>query len=267
MKRLLYFVGFIPSSFLLYNGFLNYFPHFFFHILLGFSIISALTPIAILKYLEDMRRRAIDEMLPQLLDDLGEGYSIGLTLFQALEESSKREYGPLTKELKKLVIQLSWGSKFEDSFLDFSKRIGTDLVRKTSVLILEALRLGGDLKVIFSEVAKFARRILELNRERESQFRPYLLIIYVSVFIFVIVAIILYQSFFASALTGETEARFLRIPLNPENFKNLFLDMAIMEAIFGGLTIGKMGEGSYAAGLKHSLLLLIGVVLAFLFFF
>ncbi|MEM4312168.1 MAG: type II secretion system F family protein [Nitrososphaerales archaeon] len=259
--------GAIAALTLGYYGFVNYFPSYSFHIFLGFSLIVALAPLAVVKYLEDLRKRAIDEMLPQFLDDLGEAYSIGLTLFQAIEESSKRDYGPLTKELKKLVIQLSWGSEFEKSFLSFSKRIGTELVRKTSALLLEALRLGGDLKVTFSELAKFVRRLLELNRERESQFRPYLLIIYVSVLIFVVVAIILYQSFFAPILGEQTEARFLRVPIKPENFKSLFLDMAIMEAIFGGLTIGKLGEGSYAAGLKHAVILLVAVTLAFIAFF
>jgi flagellar protein FlaJ len=38
--------------------------------------------------------------------------------------------------------------------------------------------------------------------------------------------------------------------------RRLFSHMSIIQALFGGLVAGKMGEGTVSAGLKHSVILL-----------
>jgi flagellar protein FlaJ len=265
-KVVIYTLGGLLAAFLAYYGFINYFPTHIFHSFIAFALIAAIGPPALIQHLEESRRKAIDESLPLLLDDIGQGQEIGLTLLQTLEEVSKRDYGPLTEEVRRLAAKLSWGVNFEKAFIAFSERIGTELVSKISVLILEAIALGGDLKTTFNETAKFVRRILELRRERENEMRPYFMVIYVTVLIFVVVMIILYQSFFAPIAEQRPETRFLRLPLTAEEYKTVLFDMGVIQAIFGGITAGKLSEGRFVAGLKHSVLLLIIVSTAFTVF-
>jgi flagellar protein FlaJ len=40
--------------------------------------------------------------------------------------------------------------------------------------------------------------------------------------------------------------------------------MAIIEAVFGGLAAGKIGAGSYVAGIKHIIVMIVIVVIAFM---
>jgi flagellar protein FlaJ len=44
---------------------------------------------------------------------------------------------------------------------------------------------------------------------------------------------------------------------SPDLLERTFLHMTMIQAFFGGLVAGKMGEGSVYAGLKHSLVMMI----------
>jgi len=53
--------------------------------------------------------------------------------------------------------------------------------------------------------------------------------------------------------------------LSPEETRRLFFHMSFLQALFGGLVAGKMGEGTVSAGLKHSVILLVAGYLSLKF--
>ena len=75
-----------------------------------FAILAIITPTAALSYIDYRWRKAIDEHLPDLFRSIVQAQETGMTLPKAIEEATKRDYGPLTPELKKMVVQMSWGS-------------------------------------------------------------------------------------------------------------------------------------------------------------
>lgn len=240
---------------------IKFFSNYVSHTYIAFAITVSLAAPSILIHLEFRRKRLIDNALPRLLEDMAESQEAGMTLLQALEESSRREYGPLSEELRKLTAKLSWGIEFEDAFKAFSESIGTELSLRTTTLILEAIRLGGDLKTTFNSTAQFVRQMIELRDERESQLRPFMMVIYVSTIVFVIIMMILYQSFFLPMAMEPT--RFLRLAMSLEGYKSLLFDLSIVEALFGGLTAGKLSQGQVLNGLKHSVILIVIVSVIF----
>jgi flagellar protein FlaJ len=177
-----------------------------------------------------------------------------MTLPQALEEAAKRDYGPLTKELRKMIIQISWGMSFEEALLAFRKRVNTVLVQRTVPMIIEASRSGGHIENVFDPMGKFIQTTLLLEKERRTQTRPYIAIIYVAFFVFLFTIVILFNSFFVSIEQLPTLGTSL---MAPQEVNRMFFQMTVIQAFFGGLIAGKMGEGKISAGLKHSLLLMI----------
>jgi flagellar protein FlaJ len=177
-----------------------------------------------------------------------------MTLPQALEEASKRNYGPLTPELRKMTAQISWGLTFEDALLTFGKRVNTMLVQRTMPLIIEASRSGGHVEKVFGPLGKFIQTTLLLDKERRNQTRPYIAIIYVAFFVFLFTVILLFKSFFASIeglpILGPAV-------MSPGEMQRIFFHMTSVQAFFGGLVAGKMGEGTINAGLKHSLIMML----------
>jgi len=218
------------------------------------AVVITVFPPAVLDYVDYLWKRSIDKHLPDLFRSIVQAQKTGMTLPQALEEASKRRYGPLTKELKKMVAQMSWGVPFEKALQSLGERVDTALVRRTIPLILEASRSGGRVERIFDPMEKFVQTTLTFDQERKTQTRPYVAIIYVAFFVFLFTIVMLFKSFFVR-MTEMSTAQFAAI-MTPEEARRVFFHMSSIQAFFGGLMAGKMGEGTVGAGLKHSVILL-----------
>lgn len=219
-----------------------------------FAVIAAVSPPAILNYVDYKWRRAIDEHLPDLFRSIVQAQETGMTLPRALEEASKRKYGPLTGELRKMTTQISWGMAFEDALNALGRRVNTVLVQRTVPLIIEASRSGGHVEKVFDPMGKFIQTTLLLDKERRNRTRPYIAIIYVAFFVFLFTIVLLFKSFFVSIeglpMLGTTV-------MSPDEIRRIFFHMTSIQAFFGGLVAGKMGEGTVNAGLKHCLVMMI----------
>src|SRR3990172_2893873 len=219
-----------------------------------FSLLAIISPIALLNYIDYRWRKAVDEHLPDLFRSIVQAQEIGMTLPKALEDAAKRDYGPLTPELKKMTVQISWGASFEEALLAFGRRVGTVLTQRTVPMIIEASRSGGRVEKVFDPMGKFINTTILLEKERKTQTRPYIAIIYVALFVFLFTIVLLFKTFFSSVegvpLLGTSSS-------SPVDLERTFLHMTFVQGFFGGLVAGKMGEGAMSAGLKHSLLMMI----------
>jgi flagellar protein FlaJ len=222
--------------------------------LVFFAVVVAVFPSAVLSYIDFKWRKAIDERLPDLFRTIVQAQETGMTLPQALEEAAKRNYGPLTAELKKMTAQISWGMSFEEALLNMGKRVNTVLVQRTVPMIIEASRSGGRVERIFDPMGKFIQTTLLLDKERQTQTRPYIAIIYVAFFVFLFTILLIFRSFFVSIeglpILGTGV-------MSPAEMQRIFFHMTSIQAFFGGLVAGKMGDGTVSAGLKHSLILML----------
>jgi flagellar protein FlaJ len=220
---------------------------------LFFAAAITVFPAAVLDYAEYRWKKSVDERLPDLFRSVVQAQQTGMTLPQALEEASKRDYGFLTAELKKMVNQMSWGLSFEEALQEFEKRVDTPLMQRTVPLIIEASRSGGRVEKVLAPMGNFVQTTLTMEKERKAQTRPYIAIIYVAFFVFVFTIVLLFKTFFiemgSSSLVSFSA-------LNPDDAWRIFFHMSSIQAFFGGLVAGKMGEGSISAGLKHSVILM-----------
>jgi len=238
--------------------------------LIFLALIIALFPPAIINYVDMRWRLSIDKNIPEFLRELSEAGRTGVTLTRALDLASKRRYGPLSSELEGIVIKLSWGGNFEDSLKKFAERIETKLAKRTSILLTEINRSGGDIKDVLDTISKHIRELQSIEDERRSQLQTYVAIVYIAFFIFIFIDYILLKTFFAKieALKeslSDVGGLFLMKELSYESIKTIMFHMSIMQGLFGGLIAGKMGEGALGAGLKHSLILIITAFLMFYF--
>ena len=228
-----------------------------------FGLLAVISPIALVNYLDYRWRKAVDEHLPDLFRSLVQAQETGMTLPKALEEAAERDYGPLTPELKKMTVQISWGASFEEALLAFGRRVGTVLTQRTVPMIIEASRSGGRVEKVFDPMGKFVQTTLFLEKERKTQTRPYIAIIYIALFVFLFTIVLLFKTFFS---TVEGVPALVTSTSSPSDLERTFLHMTLIQGFFGGLVAGKMGEGTMAAGLKHSLIMMILGYVALRFF-
>lgn len=225
--------------------------------------VLALILIPALAYHSDQKwRDNIDDHIPSLLREISDAQKTGLPLPRAILEASKHQYGALTPELKKMASKISWGIPFSNALRSLTVTADTPLMKRTSLLILEAERSGGAIEDVFESAHKHVSEILGLKRERLGSMKPYRWIIYASFIVFSIVMIILLVAFFEKLAiqmvdaVAEEQAATANLPFNVAGLQLLFFHLMVIEAIFAGLIAGKMGQGDARLGLRDSCILL-----------
>ncbi len=112
-----------------------------------------------------------------------------------------------------------------------------------------------------------------MEKDRASEMIIYVVIIYMSFFVFLFVIGILSYSFIPvmaeasiSANTiGKGAVEFMGV-FDPEMFGRLFFHASLIQGFSSGLVAGQMGEGEVIAGLKHSVILSLIAWVSFTFF-
>ncbi len=235
--------------------------------------ILALVPPAIMYLVDSRRRDSIDNNIPHLIRDIADAGRSGMTLVRAIEISAERDYGPLTKEIKKLIAKISFRVPLEKALQYFADRTGTTLSRRSAMLISEAHKSGGDIQESMESVAKHVQEIQYLERKRRATLRPFIGVMYISFAVFLVTVYLLITSFFTqlantnfggSGSIGGAGFNFVTLPLG--QITSVFLYMAMIEAVFAGLVGGKMATGYIRDGLKHAILLMMICFSTFVFF-
>ena len=237
--------------------------------------IVALIPPAIVYLMESKRRDSIDNNIPHLIRDIADAGRSGMTLTRSIEISSERDYGPLTKELKKLIAKISFRVPLERALQYFADATGTTLSRRSSMLIAEANKSGGDIQESMESVAKHVQEIQYLERKRRATLRPFIGVMYISFAVFLVTVYLLISSFFKQLANSTFGAgggsggglgggfSFVSLPL--DKITAVFLYMAMIEALFAGMVGGKMATGYLKDGLKHAILLMMICFVTFVF--
>jgi flagellar protein FlaJ len=220
------------------------------------AVLVAIVPSAILDYLNQKWIRSIEKQMPALVRGIAESQETGLTIIKALEKviEDKLVRPALSDEIRKISVRMSWGVSFEDALTAFKNRVGSPLVSRFCALVLEASRSGGQIKKVFTATSGFMEEMKEMDEDTDAQMRPYLLVIYVSFMIFIFIAVMLIQAFFAP-LEGSAQIMSESTIVGVRDYSDFFYRDMLVTALTGGLMAGKLGERRVAGGLKHAILL------------
>jgi len=232
------------------------------------GVILALVPPSVFYQLDSRHKDAIDNNLPVMLQDVAEAGSLGMTIIRALEVSAERNYGYLTKELKRMVAQLSWKVSFDKALASFAERCGTPLARYVASLIQIAYKSGGDVQESIETINIHVQELQSQEMKRKLEMRPQIGVIYLSFAIFIVTVYFLSTQFFSVSIgglgltsVGSTIGGFRNPAASKEVLMPIFFYMAMVEGVFSGLAGGKISTGSIKNGFIHSVILcLVGFI-------
>jgi flagellar protein FlaJ len=220
------------------------------------AILVAIVPSAILDYENQRWVSAIEDQMPLLVRGVSESQETGLTLVKALEKivENRMISHPLSDEVRKLTVQMAWGTSFENALINFKERIGSPIVSRFCALVLEASHSGGTIKKVFTATSGFMEEMKEMDKEASSQMKPYIVVIYAAFGVFLITALLLVRSFFAP-MEGYPQIMSQVTVTGTAGFKDFFYKNMLVSAVTGGLMAGKLGERRVPGGLKHAIAL------------
>jgi len=240
-----------------------------------FAVLITVLPLALLQLKEVQRKENIDRNLPLFLLALVSTVQSGSNLIRAIEHSAERNMGALTPQLKNLKANISWGMPIGDALENFAERTGTRMAKRVIVLLEMAIRIGGDITDNLEMIQKHVTELQNIEKERKSTLQPYTYTIYIAFIVFIAITVILSSQFFTeiekvqtllqnSIDTNSNAGIFSSLAnLEIKELNSILFNMAIVEAVFGGLAAGKIGSGSYVSGVKHIVIMVVIAIVAF----
>ncbi len=228
-------------------------------------ILIAITPPSIIELNNSRWLKQVDKNIPKLMMDIAESIRSGMPMIKALEVASQRDYGPISGILETAVVNFNLTNDLQGSLKWFGDNLLRPSGRRMATILLEANNSGGRMMEVLDTSINMFTSIDEYKEEKESNVSPYILLVYISALIFLVIGYVIVAQFLdplakqnasiqgASTLIGSM--------LDINYYKSIIFWAAIVEGIAGGLVAGKLTDSKIASGLIHSVFLMVITIL------
>jgi len=220
------------------------------------ALFVATAPAAVVNVRLSRKKASMEAGVNSFLRDLTEVRKTGLSPERCIESLSKREYGEFTKELRKISSEISWGIPAKRVIMDFIKRTRSWLTQIVMFLLVETIDVGGGTIAMVESLARFNNLTQEVEKEKKSQTRPYIMMPYFAAILLVATTTMMLGFTSGTIGVGGTAGAQDMGPM-----VSLFITSAVFHSYLIGIVAGKISEESIAAGFKHSAILVIISVL------
>jgi flagellar protein FlaJ len=247
------------------------------------SVFIIFVPLVLFRYERFRTLKEYEEKFPAFLRDIVESLHSGMPLHQAIVICSRLDYGRLSKEVKKMSNQISWGMPVVKVIDQFTERVKESKRLYMALKVLrESYLTGGDIESTLESVAENLSLLDDAQKERSSLLNQYVVLMYAITFIFLGILVAINRLM----IPIEAEALGFSNPCasNPNflcliydfpsvyifTFKDptsvasyytsIFFYMSIIVALACGLVAGQISENSLTAGIKHSVIMTFGVI-------
>jgi archaeal flagellar protein FlaJ len=223
-------------------------------------ILVAITAPAIVEFNNSRWLSQIDKNIPRLLIDVTESIRSGMSLMRALEVASKGGYGPVSKQLETAVVHFNLTSDLEGSLKWFGDSLIRPSGRRMATILMEASRAGGKMLDILDTSILMFTSIDEFKEEKKAVTSPYVMMVYVSSLIFLLIGYIIITQFLLPLANQDTSvagiSQLIGRMLPISYYKSIIFWGAVIEGLIGGFVVGKITDSKIAAGLIHSVFLI-----------
>ena len=229
---------------------------------LSLSLLLIMGAPALVEWINSRYLNKVEKYLPLFLRDITNEVQSGVPLMFALESASTRDYGPITEPLRQTMNRINVTSDIEASLIWFGEQLVLPQAKRLSLILIEAYSTGGVVTEILEASNEIFTILSKHKSDREGLTNPYLYIVYLGAFVFLIICWVLHQKFLIPlaqiSLDPNVQATGLVSDLfNVDYYWAILFWAAVIEAIVGGLLGGKIKHGSIVKGLSYASVLLL----------
>ncbi len=233
-----------------------------------FGLLTVIGPVGFYISQKEKKKKMIENHLPDFLREISSATSSGMTVFDAITNASKGDYGKLGPELQKMSSQLSWGIPVNEALENFAKRINTASVQRIVVTINKALEIGGNTADVFEAAAKEIDQVKLIEQQRKAEMSMYSIVIFISFFVFLAVILIIDKTIFAEFFKLQGEMPSMsggNLPggmtgtanIDPDALRDTFFVFVLVQSVGGGLLGGFMMDGKLSSGVRYGFILVL----------
>ncbi len=230
----------------------------------GVGMIIGATPFVV-TFINDVRVASQkEEMFLEFARNLVESVKTGTPISKSIVNMRRKPYGVLSENIEKLANQISLGIPLSQALKVFSEDINNKAIARALTLIGQAEKAGGDIGEILESVAGAVSLSDKLRKERKAVISTLVVQGYIIFLVFMIIILVM-QFKILPLISGIADVRSIGIGglqtgqnVSAQEISNSFLYLLLIQGLFSGLTIGKLSEGTFKAGIRHSFGLMVG---------
>jgi len=254
---------------------------FTFVLALAAVFLASATLVWVLLLLQiEARRMAVEAVLPDFLGLMSGNVRSGMTIDQAMWYAAKPEFGILSIEIRNVIKSAFSGEPFEKALDRLSARFNSKILRRTILLIKQAMATGGEVAEILEITAEDAREVAIQKKDISSTLLIYIIFLIFAAavgtpFLFAVsnkligVLFVAFSYMPAGApVEGNVPYTFFVQPSAPlittEEFFWFSVATLFLTCLISSLLLGVIQAGSKMQGLKYFPFML---VLAYIIYF
>ncbi len=231
--------------------------------LLGYLLTQA-TVLGVLSYLVSARSRAVEDVLPDILQFISSSLRAGLTVDRAFLEAASRRFGSVSRELERVGREIVSGVPVGEALRRWAWRMKSRTVDRVVFLIEEGMKSGGDLPRLLSAVASDLRYSQIFSMKLRAMVRSYTMFLILSGVVIAPLLFSLTLTFvevsnkLKELMTAESEGEIAGIQMlrmgeeiPVDDLRSLFFLLISGTSFFTALLISVINTGSERESIKY----------------
>ena len=197
---------------------------------------------------------------------------------------SDSDYGPLSPFVKKMANQIEWSIPVRKVLLNFSKGTNNPIIKRAIFTVIEAEKSGGNIGDVLGSITSSLFTIQKIKQERKAAISGQITQSYVIFFIFLGVLVTIQNLLIpyigriedtnipGSNIGSGSGIGNMQQPVQIDfsslpalvislfqwfgSMSGIFTMLAVLQGFFAGVVLGKLSEGDFKSGLKHSFIMM-----------
>jgi flagellar protein FlaJ len=230
------------------------------------AVLLLTSTFAVVHEYSTHRLRRLESAVPELLERLASLNEAGISIVSSFNRVRRSDIGALDEEVDRIWRDVKWGATASGALHRFEERVKTPSVTRVVTLITNAMQASNEIGPVLRIAGEQARSDLQLRRQRKQEMFTYLVVVYVSFLVFLVVIGALEHVLIPNlpdtgALSGGQAGAGTNVfgnfgGTNREAYRLVFFHTAVIQSALSGLVAGVMGSGSIKDGMKHATIML-----------
>ncbi|GEM_PF-692847 len=180
------------------------------YVMFLFFLVFSLSMALFLNYPKGKKRKiakSVERDLPYALISLGSEMNINVPFEKSIENIANSEYGEVSREFKKISVDIKNGFSVQESLLNFSDRVDSSFVKRAVSLLITAYSRGGSSGDLIKKLAD------EYNSIAQARLKEYGAKVTLYSLLFIAFSAIIPAVFQTFVIVGSS---FLTLGITPE---------------------------------------------------
>jgi flagellar protein FlaJ len=230
-------------------------------ILISICLLIISIPPAISYYKIARTNFAAEEGMPSFLRDVTEARKTGLSPEKSIIHATKRKgHGKFSEHLRLIRDQLEWGVSLRKIFRNLKREIQSWPVLVDFLILVETMEVGGGSTTALEILSEYSEKNRDIEKNKRAMLKPYIILSFIWTVLMAVTITSLIYILTQISYPGLTETPLVAI----QSQRDVFSAGIIFQCWLSGFFIGKISEGSFAAGFKYSAILVVACYMSLL---